>query len=239
MSALAIVPLKDLVAAKSRLSGLLSPSERRGLAQAMAEDVIACLSASPQVERVVLVSDDPGAHLLAESYGVQLLREQTLACTGLNAVLSAACAQLATSEQPQRLVLHADLPLLSPADISVVLDAQRDAGNWVVGTDRHGRGTNMLAFSAGHTPAFAFGVDSCAKHRARGHDAGIAVQILQRSAIALDVDEPADLALLLSQLHADSHTGRWLAEQHRSARIALALQAMGLNAAAEERKIDA
>ena len=32
----ALVPLKDLVEAKSRLSGLLRPSERRALAQAMA-----------------------------------------------------------------------------------------------------------------------------------------------------------------------------------------------------------
>ena len=39
----ALVPLKDLVEAKSRLSGLLRPSERRALAQAMAEDVEAAL----------------------------------------------------------------------------------------------------------------------------------------------------------------------------------------------------
>ena len=39
----ALVPLKDLVQAKSRLSGLLRPSERRALAQAMAEDVLAVL----------------------------------------------------------------------------------------------------------------------------------------------------------------------------------------------------
>ena len=32
-----LLPLKDLVKAKSRLSGLLSPSERRALAQAKSE----------------------------------------------------------------------------------------------------------------------------------------------------------------------------------------------------------
>ena len=37
----ALLPLKDLVQAKTRLGGLLRPSERRALAQAMAEDVLA------------------------------------------------------------------------------------------------------------------------------------------------------------------------------------------------------
>ena len=44
----ALVPLKDLVAAKSRLSGVLSPAERRSLAQAMVEDVLA-LSSAPVI----------------------------------------------------------------------------------------------------------------------------------------------------------------------------------------------
>ena len=40
MQVQALVPLKDLVEAKSRLSGLLRPTERRSLAQAMVEDVL-------------------------------------------------------------------------------------------------------------------------------------------------------------------------------------------------------
>ena len=42
----ALVPLKDLVLAKTRLSGVLTSVERRALAQAMVEDVLDVLSNS-------------------------------------------------------------------------------------------------------------------------------------------------------------------------------------------------
>ena len=61
----ALVPLKDLVQAKSRLAGLLRPSERRALAQAMAEDVLNVLANHVNVAGITLVSDDPGAGLPA------------------------------------------------------------------------------------------------------------------------------------------------------------------------------
>ena len=46
----ALVPLKDLVEAKSRLSGLLRPSERRALAQAMAEGLSTTFESKPLVD---------------------------------------------------------------------------------------------------------------------------------------------------------------------------------------------
>ena len=59
----ALLPLKDLVRAKTRLAGLLAPSERRALAQAMVEDVLGALTACSQLEGVLLVTDDPaGRH---------------------------------------------------------------------------------------------------------------------------------------------------------------------------------
>ncbi len=42
----ALLPLKDLVQAKTRLGGVLASHERRALAQAMAEDVLAALTAA-------------------------------------------------------------------------------------------------------------------------------------------------------------------------------------------------
>jgi len=67
----ALVPLKDLVQAKSRLAGLLRPSERRALAQAMVEDVLSVLSRHKDIVRVTLVSDDPGARHCAGHSGLR------------------------------------------------------------------------------------------------------------------------------------------------------------------------
>jgi 2-phospho-L-lactate/phosphoenolpyruvate guanylyltransferase len=193
----ALLPLKDLVAAKSRLAGVLAPSERRALMQAMAEDVLAVLAAHPGVEGITLLSDDPGASLLAARYGATHWPEQALGASGLNAALGVASRQLAGQGARRILVLHADLPGLAVADIDAVLASQAGQGGLLVGADRHREGTNLLLFPGDRPPAFAFGVGSCARHVDWARRAGIPVRVLQRSGIARDVDVPADLQELV------------------------------------------
>lgn len=201
----ALVPLKDLVEAKSRLAGLLRPSERRALAQAMAEDVLTTLTAHPGVSGVTLVSDDPGANLLADSYGADYWPEQSLGCRGLNALVRCASERLlaASAGQPL-LVLHADLPLLAAADIDAALDLQCAGAGLVIGCDRQGIGTNLLAFDQGCVPDFRFGADSCARHRASAREAGFPVDVLHSPGIALDIDEAGDLGCLMAELPAQA-----------------------------------
>lgn len=221
----ALVPLKDLVQAKTRLAGLLDPSQRRALAQAMVEDVLAVLAAHPEIRRTTLVSDDPGAGLLAEKYGVDYLPESSLGCRGLNAVVQRASEQLLAKDESPLVVLHGDLPLLSYHDISVVLQAQRQLSGLVVACDRQGRGTNLLAFAASCAPRFRFGPDSCARHLAWAHSAAIPVRVLQRPGIGLDIDEAADLKVLMASPRSEprSKTLALLGDGELAARLALAL----------------
>ena len=226
----ALVPLKDLVQAKSRLSGLLRPSERRALAQAMIEDVLAVLASHREIDRVTLVSDDPGAGLLAGKYAIDCWTERSLGCCGLNAVVERASERLlaAAGDQPL-VVLHGDLPLLSAQDISAVLKCQRHGGGLVIGCDRHGRGTNLLAFNATSVPRFCFGVDSCARHLAYAREAGVPVQVLQRPGIALDVDEPDDVAefMVAPDTNGAGQTFELLQGTPLGVRVELALATLG------------
>ena len=57
----AILPVKDLVRAKSRLAGVLAPHERRALAQAMVEDVLVALTGCGELQGVLMVSDEEDA----------------------------------------------------------------------------------------------------------------------------------------------------------------------------------
>jgi 2-phospho-L-lactate guanylyltransferase len=224
----ALVPLKDLVEAKSRLAGLLRPSERRALAQAMVEDVLTVLQAHVGISQITLVSDDPGAGLLAQKYGAQCWSEKSLKCRGLNPLIQCASAQLLVDGEEQLLVLHADLPLLGALDIDRVLDIQRATGGLVIGCDRQGRGTNLLAFDAASVPDFCFGTDSCARHLASARSAGIPAQILQSAGIELDVDEASDLRFVTEQLssNCNSNTARLLHNTELGARVGAALESM-------------
>lgn len=224
----ALVPLKDLVEAKSRLSGLLRPSERRALAQAMVEDVLQALASHPAIERITLLSDDPGAHLLASRYGADYWPEAEFCCRGLNPLLQRASERLLQRESIPLLVLHGDLPLLKPRDISAVLAAWRSEGGLVIGSDLHGTGTNLLAFDEGGMPPFRFGPGSCARHLEAARAAGIPARVLQREGIALDVDEPPDLARLLSSLarYPGGKTAKLLLGTALGERIGLALESL-------------
>ncbi len=197
----ALLPLKDLVSAKSRLAGVLRPSERRALAQAMVEDVLATLTSHPQITLVTLVSDDPGADLLACKYGIDFLDERTLNCRGLNPILEKACDSLTTTSDSLTLVLHGDIPLLSRSDIDAALSLRQETDGLVIGCDRLSRGTNLLLFDSGSRPEFKFGPDSCAKHVESAGERGITASVLSTEAIGLDIDEPADLAQLMTQLN--------------------------------------
>lgn len=193
----ALLPLKNLAAAKTRLSGVLSASERRALALAMAEDVLAVLVAHPLVAEVTLVSDDAVAHLLAAGYGARHLDESAFACTGLNAVLERAADRIAPGPGDGLLLVHADLPLLDGGDIDAAIAAHRARGGLVIGTDRAGRGTNLLLFGEGVRPPFQFGCNSRPAHQRWARHRGLAATVLRRPGVALDIDLPADLALLL------------------------------------------
>ncbi len=233
---MALLPLKDLVQAKTRLSGLLRPSERRALAQAMAEDVLAVLAGHPDISRITLVSDDPGAGLLAQKYGADCWSERSLGCRGLNLLIQRASERLLDGTEEPLLVLHCDLPLLTAEDVRVVLEHQRALQGLVIACDRQGSGTNLLAFGANRVPDFCFGIDSCAGHEASAHRAGFPVEILQRSAIATDVDDPADLQCVMGHLHSlpHSNTAALLHNTELGARIELALATMAETAAATD-----
>ena len=178
MSWLAVVPLKRADERKTRLAGILSPAERTDLSERLARRVIDCLSAHPDVPQVFALSPDPVA-------GAQWVQDRG---RGLNAELA---AFRETWIAANVLVIHADLPLLGPDDISALIAAAK-GGRIALAPDRHGQGTNAAALPAGSRLAFRFGPGSFAAHI--GQAAGHAVPV-HRPGLALDIDDPADLAL--------------------------------------------
>ena len=55
----AVIPVKELGAAKQRLAGALDPALRRELALAMLEDVLDCVAAVPQLAGIIVATVDP------------------------------------------------------------------------------------------------------------------------------------------------------------------------------------
>ena len=87
-----LVPVKALAEAKGRLHPWLSPLERRLLAIAMFEDVVAALQATPGLAVPLVISPDREMWRRAEAIGCRVV-EEPAAGEGLNAALAAAATR--------------------------------------------------------------------------------------------------------------------------------------------------
>ncbi len=210
----ALLPLKDFVNAKQRLSGVLAAHERRHLFHTMVEDVLDVLAGHPALEQTVIVSDDPSAELLAERYGVMCWTEASLGLTGttakgLTAVVDAAADKLAAQGVMSMLVVHGDLPLLKAEDIQCLLDqhcAQSPAITIV--PDNRNNGSNCIVATPPNCIPFQYGEGSFDKHRAAASTLAVAVNTLILEGAAWDIDNPEDLEYLSTQRSNRDYQGR-------------------------------
>jgi 2-phospho-L-lactate guanylyltransferase len=193
-----LVPLKALAEAKGRLAPEVGPLQRRLLAIAMFEDVIAALQAVPDLAAPVVVSPDREVWRRADAMGCRVVEEPPGA-GDLNAALAAAARAVSNVAL---LVVAADLPLASAAGLEKVVAAEAPVA---VVPSADGAGTNVLAWRDPASFAPSFGPDSAARHLAvpgavRVDDPGL----------ALDVDTVGDLRAVTGRLDPSSVTARRL-----------------------------
>lgn len=189
-----VIPIRSLTDGKTRLSPVLDPVERARLTRDMLEQVVRAALGTVSRAEVVVITPDPDA--LAEvgrlDPAIRLLYQEPER-PGLNPALTQAAATVFANGGSAMLILPADLPLLSSADIDNVL--RRDAPV-VIAPDRHGAGTNALMVrldALGQRFVFRFGEGSYAKH----HDEAMRLGVDPMTAVSLgtsfDLDTPDDL----------------------------------------------
>lgn len=192
----AIVPVKALSEAKRRLAGVLTPALRERLVLTMLADVLAALASAPSIAQVLVVTPDPRVARQAREAGATPLVER--AATDLNAAIREGLAEAAREGATVALVVPADVPLVSIAEIEGLAAAARvHAAPFALLVPDLGRGgTNALLLSppAGLDPHF--GAESLARHASEAERRGIAYEIVPINGLALDIDEPGDLAAL-------------------------------------------
>ncbi len=169
-----VVPLKQLVAAKSRLA----VGHRTELVLAMAADVVAAATAAAGVAEVAVVSRDPRAGEL----GVAVLDDPA---TSLQGALRHALGGLGDRAVA---VLPADLPALRPEELGAALALARQQPTAFV-ADTAGTGTTLLAGAASLLRP-EYGAGSRVRHAAVATDLTAA---LDAPGLRQDVDTVADL----------------------------------------------
>jgi len=204
----ALVPVRGLEGAKARLGEALDAEERRALVERLLARTVAAAAATEALVAVVVVSADPEVLALASTLGARGVAQER---GGLNEGLAAGRAWASAAGADGVLVLPADLPAVTAAELGRIVELARAgaASPGAVGgspgaagaspralvalvTDRAGSGTNVLLVAPPDAIAFRFGEGSRAAHAAAARAAG-AVYLELDGPLTLDLDTPDDL----------------------------------------------
>lgn len=181
---------------KTRLSGVLSPDERRAFARAMLDDVLTSLAAvrlDGERLRPRVLSTAPVA------VDVPVTVDERPLTPAVNDVLR---ATRPTADHPL-VVVMSDLALATPRSIERLCSAQGD----VVIAAGLGGGTNALVIRHPEFRVDYHGASYC-DHRRAAREVGATFEEVDSRRLATDVDEPGDLAEVL--VHGYGPARDWL-----------------------------
>ena len=193
MNTWVVVLVKDFDSAKQRLVPALDPAERRALARRNAVRAIRAAAAGDH--RLVVAGSDEAA-ALAESLGVEALLEPRQ--EGQNVAAQRGIAHAIAGGADAVLLLSSDLPLVTTRSVREVLAAAALlTPPAVMAVPAFGRGgTNALYLNPPRAIGLHFGADSLAAFQREARNQHVHFALHQSPAMALDLDEPADLARL-------------------------------------------
>lgn len=215
-----LIPVKHLSHAKRRLAPVLAEQERQALALHLLHGVLQVAQQAQQQlnAAAIVVSPDPALLALASTYNLIPLPEAPAPPSGyelrvtsyaeptLNAALEQATAFAASRHASAILILPADLPLLTLADVTRLWQASQQlyaARAMVIAPDSQEQGTNALLVRPPGALAYRFGPGSFQRHCQQARARGLAWHIDRSPRLELDVDLPADLEHWLAIERAD------------------------------------
>ncbi|HLH61089.1 MAG TPA: 2-phospho-L-lactate guanylyltransferase [Ktedonobacteraceae bacterium] len=185
----ALIPVKSLALAKSRLAPSLSQRERETLVLDMLQHVLHTLRQSECFEDISVVSADARVLSQAEQWGASALPEER---DGHNPALEAAARRELAAGASALLTISADLPLLTVCDIRTLVkqSAQYEV---VLAVSREGTGTNAVLVRPPLALPYLFGPNSLQLHRQAAIQGNLHYLIYKSHGLAMDIDTIDDL----------------------------------------------
>lgn len=207
----ALVPVKRLEQSKSRLLTRLSDAARQALTLAMLEDLLEALQATRGLSRIAVTTPDPLVAERAGAAGAEILMRPE---PGLNAALEDGLARMtesaadaadvsdasdaadaADADREDALIVLGDVAGAVAGDFERLLSAGaagQAPGLWLAPSSDGG--TSALLQRPARVLPCRFGPDSARRHREAAEAAGIPCHELALPSLAIDLDQPEDLA---------------------------------------------
>jgi 2-phospho-L-lactate/phosphoenolpyruvate guanylyltransferase len=188
----ALVPVKSLDKAKSRLAPYLTHTQRVALTLDMLHHVVCVLRRSAMLRDINVVCADE--HVLTQvlSWGVTPLVEE---CTGHNPALTAAATHLRAAGTDALLTISADLPLLQPQHIQEMIE-QSKTYNIVLATSQDGTGTNAILARPPLAVPYVFGINSSQHYQQEAQQRGLSTTTYISPGTSRDIDTIDDITVI-------------------------------------------
>ena len=199
MTLWAVVPVKPFRLGKSRLADVMDEDERLALNRSLLSHTLDVLHSVPDIEQILVVSQDMEALVLAQEHGARIMIEQ--GAPQLNQSLMQASEIISNTSAREVLVIPADLPKIKTEDILSMIALANDPPVVVIAPDRHRQGTNGLLVSPVGLIPYRFGCGSFQQHCELVKQAGARLEICDNPSLSLDVDLPEDLELASQELY--------------------------------------
>ncbi len=187
----AVVPIKETSAAKQRLANFVPAHLRPGLVLAMFEDVMEALTAARGLAGTIVVTADDAASAIARRYGARILADA--AREGHSAVIGAAARRLAGEGSGGMLQIPGDVPLITKAEIDLLLRRHRPAPAFTIAPSHDDHGSNAVLVSPPAAVPLTFGEDSFFPHLRVARQHGIEPSIVRAPGIGRDIDCAEDI----------------------------------------------
>jgi len=212
-----VIPIKNPVDAKQRLSDVMSPDDRELFFRAMVADLFATVAQCREFGSVNVVTRDEKISEHARQGGFVVVRESSN--DGHTAAVTRGFAHVLNNGGVAAMTLPADLPCLRAHDIESVLAQFRLAQTsrepcCVLVPAADYAGTNAAVLSPPDLFDFSFGSNSFYPHVDAAKRAGVDPVIVENDNIAVDIDTPDDLSGL-SRKSSGACTAAWLRENSR------------------------
>lgn len=205
----ALIPVKPLQDSKSRLVDVLAAEERAALTSHILSSTIKVLKHVSDIARVLVVSRDPKVLKLARRQGASTFDERDK--QGLNSAITRAAQIAAAKHADGVLIIPADLPFVSSADIEKMIaftredqrsDGQGDLNErrqiFAICSDHKRDGSNALLVCPPTGFTFQYGPSSFHLHLKEAARLGLPARIIETSGLKFDIDTEEDWNAYLS-----------------------------------------
>jgi 2-phospho-L-lactate guanylyltransferase len=191
----AIIPVKTFSKAKTRLG--LPNGQKEKICEIMLEEILHTLSISPQIDKIIIVTQDERALDISSKFDVVSIVDSKE--SGVNNAVSLADQYLLENDFDVSIVFPQDIPYIKTQDIEFILKFKADANFVIIVPSRRFDGTNALVRKPVNLMKTHYDEDSYKIHMSTAREVTREVSMVFAKRIMLDVDNMEDLKFLLSQ----------------------------------------